>query len=76
MEEYLSSLGLGNPLARGIAAGAVAGLAENQLKPSYSYRKDGTPRPSVYTHPEAGDATYLPPGSTALLAAIFFGVFI
>lgn len=76
IETAFSSVGLTTPVTRGAAMALVGGALEYYFKPSYSYRPDGTPRPTVYLQPGAADATYLPAGSTAILTGLFFSLFV
>lgn len=69
-----SFFGLNTPIQRGIAFGALAGAAEFQIRPSYSYKSDGTPRPWAINN-ASPDATYLPAGSTVFLAAAAVSLF-
>jgi len=69
-----SLIGLNTPTQRFFAFGALGGLGEYYLKPGYSYKGDGSARPwALYS--TSSDSTYLPVGSTALLAATAFSLF-
>jgi hypothetical protein len=76
LESAFSSVGLGSPLARGVAGVAIGGIGEFVLKPSYSYTKDGSPRPWAFLKPDQPDATYLPPGSTAVITGFVLAFFV
>lgn len=75
LENGFSSVGLGSPLARGVAMGALGGALEYTLKPSFSYKQGGAPRPWILFSTDP-DATPLPPGSLALLTGVFFALFV
>lgn len=76
IENAFYSVGLTTPVTRAMAGAAIGGMIEVSLKPSYSYNSEGKPRPWILTHKDASNATYLPPGSTAVLGAILCGLFI
>lgn len=76
IEGGFSSVGLNNPYTRAVAMGAVGGILEISVKPRYSYTSEGAPRPWKILSPDSPDATLLPPGSTALIFAAFFGLFV
>ena len=69
------SVGLYSPLARAVVFGVFGFILENQMKFGYAY-KDGNPRPWVFLNSGHSDSTFLPPGSLAILLAIFGGIFI
>lgn len=74
LETGFSSVGLGSPLARGVAMAAVGGVAEWVIRPKFSY-KEGQPRPWILLSSDP-DATPLPPGSVAILTGLFFAFFV
>lgn len=73
IESAFSTVGLTTPISRFVAMGAVGGAVEYSLRPSYSYRADGSPRPWVLFDPNSADSTYLPASSTALITGFVFG---
>jgi len=75
IENSFAAVGLSSPLSRFAAMAAVGGAIEYSIRPSYSYRGDGSPRPWILLD-QSADSTYLPAGSTALLTGLFFGFFV
>lgn len=69
-----SFVGLNTPLHRFVAGSALFGALEYSLRPSYSYKEDGSPRPwNVIS--SAPDATLLPAGSSTIIPAFFIAQF-
>lgn len=72
--EGFSYVGLNTPTQRFFAFAALGGALEYQIRPSFSYQSDGSPRPWAVVTP-GPNATYLPPGSTALVLAGLVSLF-
>lgn len=71
----MATVGLGTPVNRSLIFGAVGLAVETMVKPSVSYKENGVARPFAFTNPQNEDATYLPPGSLAVILAVIGGVF-
>lgn len=71
-----NAVGLSSPISRGLAMGAVGAAVEWNVRPSYSYRPDGSPRPWIVLSGDSVDSTYLPMGSTAIITGMIFGLFV
>lgn len=77
IENAFAVVGLNNPVYRFVAMGAVGGIVEYSVRPAYSYRPDGSPRPWVLiSGNNAVDSTYLPAGSTAIITGLTFALFV
>ena len=71
-EDFYESVGLRTPIKRaGFTFASVLGI-QYLVKPSFSFREDGTPRPNIFISNEP-DATFFCPFNTALLGAVVSG---
>ena len=77
IESVFASLPLGStPMGRVLLCGVIGGAIAYAVRPSFSFRADGTPRNWILTNRDDPEATLFPYWAFVALPAIIGGVFI